>query len=95
MIQYIQAPTQSSSDTLSIERRWNNARQVDIDERIRDVREDPQAYPEYSVSDGRLYHSSIDMGRRAILSLEHCIALFQREDRSSTHVDGTVIQPAV
>ena len=79
MIQYIQAPTESTSDTLTIERRWNNARQTDIDTRIREVREDPQAYPEYSVSDGRLYHSTIDMGRRAILSLEERDALFKRE----------------
>jgi hypothetical protein len=79
MIQYIQAPTESSSDTLTIERRWNNARQDDIDQRIREVREDPQAYPEYSVSDGRLYHSSVDMGRRSIISLEERDAVFERE----------------
>ena len=95
MIQYIQAPTDSTSDTLTVERRWNNARQDDIDARIREVRDDPQAHLEYSVSDGRLYYSSIDMGRRAILSLEERDAVFEREDGSPTHVDATMIQPAV
>ena len=92
MIDYLQAPVESTSATLTVERRWANATQEQIDQYIERVRGDPQGNPDYSVADGRLYHSSVDMGRRAILSLEERPNVFSREyERSGKLSKGQFI----
>ena len=79
MIAFKPAPVGSKSDTLTVERRWANATQADLDKRMREVRATPESHPEYTVANDRLYHTSVEMGRRVILSLEERDAVFARE----------------
>ena len=70
MIAYKEAPVNSKSDTLSLQRRWANATRAQVDAFMDRVRQRPNDHPEYTVAGNTLYHTHGRLGRKEIVPLE-------------------------
>ena len=70
MIAYKEAPVNSKSNTLSLQRRWANATRAQVDAFMDRVRQRPNEHPEYTVAGNTLYHTHGRLGRKEIVPLE-------------------------